>query len=1102
MNEFECRFCLNKVKSYKNECTCTMCGRKMHIIPYDRKQELQNELVSYYQMPQFKLDSKFVFTEVKEMIDTNSFPNYENIYKMAISKKESGKYISLLRTTLESLEQYLLNDLTSRTNISFGFIMKKTSQFDKVLLEMLKEIDLEFHLNTLNFPNIIAELHYQKNSNLKYLIKHTINNLEELIEKMSNHIDLYNIDISENTNVKKFAFADNVDAITILENINIHLKKITYFDIAFDLLSDGIDEFSKMNNAFWLALFALLKYAKPSFDIKYLYDGENISIIDKINLLFDERYSDLNLKIKEKILKKSIEELMALIEVFVEKNISSILNIPTASFIPIGKTERKLNSLIGLKEIKLSIEKIKAYSVMNKNSNDLNLHMCFLGNPGTGKTEVARLIADILYENKILPTNKVIETDRSGLVSSYLGDTVNKTNKLISNAMGGVLFIDEAYSLVSSDSIDDYGHEAVATLIKAMEDNRGKFCVILAGYKNPMMKMIETNPGFKSRIQFTLDFPDYSREEIRSIFNIMLEKKGYAINDTCLDKVLDIIDVKRRDKNFANAREARNILMQLIMNQNIRTMDSNNKIIILEDINKYIIDYKVNVPTNDNNKKSRILTPEEELESLIGLVSVKKMIKKIKAYAKKNKDDNLFNMHMCFYGNPGTGKTEVARIMSRLLYECGILPEAKFIETDKTGLIGKYIGETESKTKELIDSAIGGVLFIDEAYALYDSRQNGYGQQALDVLLKEMEDKRGKFCLILAGYKMEMKDLISSNPGFASRIAFELDFPDFTREELTLICERMISKKHYTIESNVTKKIIDIIEYYKNEENFANARTLRNVIDQVIMNQNLRTEYEANNEIIINDVLDYIDEENILLDTFNNQIDNKKTHNDEIFMHIIKNDIMTLHDMYRYIDINMINNEYINETIVSIFGNNSQGTGFIISPSGLCVSCNHCLISSENNYKVRLNLKTFDHKTINMYSNIKIICRDEKNDIAVFKIISSSMIYKFLPLADKGYEYKPLLSFYTAGYPFGGETFENISFSEGQVASVNDYNNRKLVFADMFGKSGSSGSPILDKARNNVVGIYCGGISYNDKTEMINCFTPVDFIWDLLKSIL
>lgn len=497
--------------------------------------------------------------------------------------------------------------------------------------------------------------------------------------------------------------------------------------------------------------------------------------------------------------------------------------------------------------------------------------MCFIGNPGTGKTEVARHIAGILYENKILPSNKVIEVDRSGLVSQYFGATAEKTSRVISSAMGGVLFVDEAYALGNNSSagIVDYGKEAIDTLVKAMEDYRGKFCVIFAGYKNEMLQMLSTNPGFKSRIQFSLDFPNYSRDELKRITELMLSNRQYTIHPAAMEKILDITDIKRKDSNFSNAREIRNILDQVIMCQNLRTAGLDERELGLVDVNKYITDAKINLTVGTASAPNRILTGEEELEQLIGLENVKRMVKKIRAYAKRNKDEADFNMHMCFYGNPGTGKTEVARILSRILYDANVLDEAKLVETDSLGLLGKYVGETAPKTEAKINEAMNGVLFIDEAYGLLSAAsttggQTNYGEEAITVLLKEMEDRRGQLCVIFAGYKDEMQTLLAANPGFASRIQFMLDFPDYTRDELGIIAKAFLSKKKYEIETLALERLLDIVEYYRKLPNFANARTVRNVLNQVLMNQNLRTEnFPEDCAVILEDVNAYLTDEGI-----------------------------------------------------------------------------------------------------------------------------------------------------------------------------------------------------------------------------------------------
>jgi AAA+ superfamily predicted ATPase len=242
-----------------------------------------------------------------------------------------------------------------------------------------------------------------------------------------------------------------------------------------------------------------------------------------------------------------------------------------------GVYRQQLEALIGLESVKQTIQKISAYAEVNKNSDDLNLHMCFYGNPGTGKTEVARIIAGLLCEIGVLPTNQVVEVDRSDLVGAYVGETAIKTTNVIQSAMGGVLFIDEAYSLAYSDSKADYGNEAIATLIKAMEDKRGKFCVILAGYKNPMLEMISSNPGFRSRIQFELDFPNYSRNELGDITDSMIRSRGYVLTEEAKELLLDITDLKRKESNFANAREVRNILDHMIMCQNMRALSAEDR---------------------------------------------------------------------------------------------------------------------------------------------------------------------------------------------------------------------------------------------------------------------------------------------------------------------------------------------------------------------------------------------------------------------------------------------------------------------------------------------------------------------------------------------
>ena len=251
--------------------------------------------------------------------------------------------------------------------------------------------------------------------------------------------------------------------------------------------------------------------------------------------------------------------------------------------------ENRLNELIGLQSIKRQILLLKAsIKKQKKLNNKINLHMCFYGNPGTGKTEVARLIADIFYKEKILETNKVIETDRSGLVGEYVGQTGPKTHAVIQKAMGGVLFIDEAYALDGGYE-NDFGKEAVATLLKDMEDYRDKICVILAGYKDEMVKLFKLNPGFKSRVNRIIEFPNYSKNELKEILLLISKNAKYTIEDDAVDKIIDVVDAKRNNPDFANAREVRNVFDAVVEVQALRTEDkAEDTNIKLCDVDEYL----------------------------------------------------------------------------------------------------------------------------------------------------------------------------------------------------------------------------------------------------------------------------------------------------------------------------------------------------------------------------------------------------------------------------------------------------------------------------------------------------------------------------------
>ena len=237
---------------------------------------------------------------------------------------------------------------------------------------------------------------------------------------------------------------------------------------------------------------------------------------------------------------------------------------------------QELEDLIGLENVKQEVKSLANFVKLQKQRQQkglktpkLSYHLVFTGSPGTGKTTVARIVARIYKDLGILKKGHTVETDRSGLVAEYVGQTATKTNAIVDSALNGVLFIDEAYALVPEGSGQDYGQEAISTLLKRMEDDRDKLVVIIAGYTNEMKRFIDSNPGLQSRFNRYINFPDYSAQELVKIFHMYMKKNQYTISDeadTLLKEKLDYA-VEHKDRNFGNARYVRNVFEKAIQMQ-------------------------------------------------------------------------------------------------------------------------------------------------------------------------------------------------------------------------------------------------------------------------------------------------------------------------------------------------------------------------------------------------------------------------------------------------------------------------------------------------------------------------------------------------------
>jgi len=525
----------------------------------------------------------------------------------------------------------------------------------------------------------------------------------------------------------------------------------------------------------------------------------------------------------------------------------------------------ELESLIGLKTVKEQLKELATYLQFIKvrkekgliEGSKFTLHSVFTGNPGTGKTTVANMLGKIYHSLDLLSHGKVHEVGRADLVGEFIGQTAPKVKKAIEKARGGILFIDEAYSLSNrGDDKKDFGREVIEVLLKEMSDGPGDIAIVCAGYPKEMQQFLNSNPGLTSRLRNIIHFPDYSPEELVQIADFTAEKRGVEVSEDAKEYTYKkLVEAYRnRNEHFGNARyvngiieEAKqNMALRLMKGGNIRKLDKKTLSTLEEaDIKKVFKSSdssSVNLPIDD----ALLADALTQLHDLVGLDSVKKevdeMAKLVRYYKEIGKDiAKSFSLHTVFLGNPGTGKTTIARLLVQIYKALGILERGHLVEVDRKDLVAGFVGQTAIKTGEMIDKAYGGGLFIDEAYSLTGGG-TGFGNEAVETLLKRMEDQRGEFMVIVAGYPKEMNLFIEANPGLMSRFDKQFLFEDYTKEQLMDIARMMFELEELEMNAEAAAHLEEYVaELVRHKHKyFGNARTVRKIVKQATRHQNLR----------------------------------------------------------------------------------------------------------------------------------------------------------------------------------------------------------------------------------------------------------------------
>jgi len=607
----------------------------------------------------------------------------------------------------------------------------------------------------------------------------------------------------------------------------------------------------------------------------------------------------------------------------------------------------------------------------------------------------------------------------------------------------------------------------------------------------------DVSSEIKKRKGTIIDIPTASAGEIKNLINYHRIKERVNVDMAIIDYAAQELEKLTRGQSAYPDDDSKMMDLHGLSKEIISTISSGG--ITAENLESMC------------GKRDRVSAFDKIENDLSGMIDIKKYISKLrgriaKANIKKETAaiyrDRLmrhrtdikekgFKLHLALVGNPGTGKTTVAKLMGEIYFELGLLPTGHVVKVTRDDLVAGYIGQTAIKTKERINAAMGGVLFIDEAYTLARGGENDYGQEAIDTILEAMTDRMGEFAVIVAGYTKEIDMLLAKNPGFVSRFElidgkYTLEIEDYSANELVEIFIGYLAKEGMQIDGVLSDELEGFMQRYYDDTpkgyggKWANARTVLSLANEMKQLCDDTDETTVGIQHIPEALSKYLSEgcgvrsfpQALAISQLRlPQVEILKTNNEV--------NIEKMEQSVLFIENNLRN------------GDIAHGTGFLITPNGHMITCNH-VIKDAKEIKARVRLKKngiFE----DAWYKCELMNTNEALDIALLKIESSDLPYLNLE-TDMFFDYEKGKGVCLSGYPFGTRTAHDCTYTDGKISSTRVENEIECINMDISGKCGNSGGAVIDKSTGRVIGVFIGSITEGEGlVEEINYMRPIKY---------